>query len=141
MSDEHDWKADLPILLTLFGISKLVRPELENAKSDIAASALPASKVNDVSDEHDSKAYDEILVTVFAIIKLPLPSMGPYGAKATPFTLALYIIVPINLSKEALFSSIVIEPEERPGARNALEPTVVRALGLSKITDVSPEHW
>ena len=83
-----------------------------------------------------------ILVTFFHITTFPLPSMGPYGAKGTPFTLALYIIVPTTLSKEALLSSIATDPpDERPGARNARTPTVVRALGLWKVTEVREEQY
>ena len=81
-----------------------------------------------------------IVVIVLLITTFPLLSIGPYGAKATPFTLALYIIVPTTLSKTALFSSIDIEPLERPPAIKAKEPTLVRALGLRKVTFVREEH-
>ena len=81
-----------------------------------------------------------IVVIVLLITTFPLLSIGPYGAKATSFTLALYIIVPATLSKTALVSSIVTEPPERPPAINASEPTEIRALGLRKVTLVRGEH-
>ena len=76
-----------------------------------------------------------LLITTF-----PLLSIGPYGAKATPFTLALYSILPTTLSKLALLSSIDTEPPERPPAIKATEPTLVRALGLRKVTFVREKH-